>query len=47
MFDEPVFVFYYGATAGKFGETKNSLLKYVWYTEEIIHLGHTWKKHFI
>ena len=29
MFDETAFVFYCGTTAAKFGETKNSLLKYV------------------
>ena len=39
VFDEPVFVLYCYTTA-KFGEAKNSLLKYVWRTEEISHVGH-------
>ena len=39
MFDEPVFKLHCCTTA-KFEETKNSLLKYVWYNEEIIYVGH-------
>ena len=37
MFDEPVFFLYY-YTIAKSGETKNNLLKYVSYTEEIIYV---------
>ena len=33
-------------TIAKFGETKSSVLKYVWYTEEVIHVGHISEKYF-
>ena len=39
MFDGPVILLHF-CTIAKFRNTKNSLLKYVWFNEEIIHTGY-------